>query len=87
MLLPLPPKAKSPAMQSPPSPLALSPNATHLVWSPSASRDPRAWPPVDSLQVWVSETQHACTETCRRRGLVCEPTFFRFLNKKEVFLQ
>ncbi|KAF1398564.1 Alpha-1,6-mannosylglycoprotein 6-beta-N-acetylglucosaminyltransferase B, partial [Spheniscus mendiculus] len=84
---PLPPKAKSPAMQSPPSPLALSPNATHLVWSPSAIRDPRAWPPVDSLQVWVSETRHACTETCRRRGLVCEPTFFRFLNKKEVFLQ
>ncbi|KAM6049834.1 alpha-1,6-mannosylglycoprotein 6-beta-N-acetylglucosaminyltransferase B isoform 3-T3 [Theristicus caerulescens] len=84
---PLPPKAKSPAMQSPPSPLALSPNATHLVWSPSASRDPHAWPPVDSLQVWVSETRHACTETCRRRGLVCEPTFFRFLNKKEVFLQ
>uniref|UniRef100_A0A8C8BMI1 alpha-1,6-mannosyl-glycoprotein 6-beta-N-acetylglucosaminyltransferase n=1 Tax=Otus sunia TaxID=257818 RepID=A0A8C8BMI1_9STRI len=84
---PLPPKAKSPAMQSLPSPLALSPNATHLVWSPSASRDPHAWPPVDSLQVWVSETRHACTETCRRHGLVCEPTFFRFLNKKEVFLQ
>ncbi|XP_054077646.1 alpha-1,6-mannosylglycoprotein 6-beta-N-acetylglucosaminyltransferase B isoform X1 [Rissa tridactyla] len=84
---PLPPKAKSPAMQSPPSPLALSPNATHLVWSPSASQDPHAWPPVDSLQVWVSETRHSCTETCRRRGLVCEPTFFRFLNKKEVFLQ
>uniref|UniRef100_A0A8C0EIH8 alpha-1,6-mannosyl-glycoprotein 6-beta-N-acetylglucosaminyltransferase n=1 Tax=Bubo bubo TaxID=30461 RepID=A0A8C0EIH8_BUBBB len=84
---PLPPKAKSPAMQSPSSPLALSPNATHLVWSPSASRDPHAWPPVDSLQVWVSETRHACTETCRRHGLVCEPTFFRFLNKKEVFLQ
>lgn len=74
-------------MQSPPSPLALSPNATHLVWSPSASRDPHAWPPVDSLQVWVSETQRSCTETCRRHGLVCEPTFFRFLNKKEVFLQ
>ncbi|XP_032858285.1 alpha-1,6-mannosylglycoprotein 6-beta-N-acetylglucosaminyltransferase B isoform X3 [Tyto alba] len=84
---PLPPKAKSPAMQSPPSPLALSPNATHLVWSPSASRDPHAWPPVDSLQVWVSETRHTCTQTCRRHGLVCEPTFFRFLNKKEVFLQ
>uniref|UniRef100_A0A8B9W2X1 alpha-1,6-mannosyl-glycoprotein 6-beta-N-acetylglucosaminyltransferase n=1 Tax=Anas zonorhyncha TaxID=75864 RepID=A0A8B9W2X1_9AVES len=84
---PPPPRAKSPAMQSPPSVLALSPNATHLVWSPSASRDPRAWPPVDSLQVWVSETRHACTETCRRHGLVCEPTFFRFLNKKEVFLQ
>ncbi|NXG62193.1 MGT5B acetylglucosaminyltransferase, partial [Hemiprocne comata] len=84
---PLPPKAKSPAMQSPPSPLALSPNATHLVWSPSTSQDPHAWPPLDSLQVWVSETRHSCTETCRQHGLVCEPTFFRFLNKKEVFLQ
>ncbi|NXY47165.1 MGT5B acetylglucosaminyltransferase, partial [Ceuthmochares aereus] len=84
---PLPPKAKSPAMQSLPSPLALSPNTTHLVWSPSASQKPQAWPPVDSLQVWVSDTRHACTETCRQHGLVCEPTFFRFLNKKEVFLQ
>ncbi|KAJ7400643.1 Alpha-1,6-mannosylglycoprotein 6-beta-N-acetylglucosaminyltransferase B [Pitangus sulphuratus] len=84
---PLPPKTKSPAMQSPLSPLVLSPNATHLVWSPSASREPQAWPPVDSLQVWVSESQHTCTETCRRHGLVCEPTFFRFLNKEEVFLQ
>lgn len=84
---PPPAKAQSPAMQSPPSPLALSPNATHLVWSPSALRDPHAWPPADSLQVWLSEGRHSCTETCRRRGLVCEPTFFRFLNKKEVFLQ
>lgn len=74
-------------MQSPPSPLALSPNATHLVWSPSAGQAPQAWPPVASLQVWVSEPQHTCTETCRRHRLVCEPTFFRFLNKEEVFLQ
>ncbi|OXB81152.1 UNVERIFIED_CONTAM: hypothetical protein H355_005082 [Colinus virginianus] len=84
---PPPAKAQSPAMQSPPSPLALSPNATHLVWSPSAHRDPSSWPPTDSLQVWLSEGRHACTETCRQHGLVCEPTFFRFLNKKEVFLQ
>ncbi|KAM4761728.1 alpha-1,6-mannosylglycoprotein 6-beta-N-acetylglucosaminyltransferase B isoform 3-T3 [Cyanocitta cristata] len=85
--LPPSPKTKSPAMQSPPSLLALSPNATHLVWSPSAGWVPQAWPPVASLQVWVSEPQHTCTETCRRHGLVCEPTFFRFLNKEEVFLQ
>ncbi|KAM4890227.1 alpha-1,6-mannosylglycoprotein 6-beta-N-acetylglucosaminyltransferase B isoform 2-T2 [Sylvia borin] len=85
--LPPSPKTKSPAMQSPPSPLALSPNSTHLVWSPSAGQGPQAWPPVASLQVWVSEPQHTCTETCRRHGLVCEPTFFRFLNKEEVFLQ
>ncbi|NWT52216.1 MGT5B acetylglucosaminyltransferase, partial [Erythrocercus mccallii] len=85
--LPPSPKTKSPAMQSSPSPLALSPNSTHLVWSPSAGWAPQAWPPVTSLQVWVSEPQHTCTETCRRHGLVCEPTFFRFLNKEEVFLQ
>ncbi|NWW80687.1 MGT5B acetylglucosaminyltransferase, partial [Climacteris rufus] len=48
---------------------------------------PRAWPPLASLQAWLSEPQHTCTETCRRHGLVCEPTFFRFLNKEEVFLQ
>ncbi|NXC84385.1 MGT5B acetylglucosaminyltransferase, partial [Cercotrichas coryphoeus] len=81
------PKTKSPAMQSPPSALALAPNSTHLVWSPGAGWAPQAWPPPRSLQAWLSEPQHTCTETCRRRGLVCEPSFFRFLNKEEVFLQ
>ncbi|NXP39604.1 MGT5B acetylglucosaminyltransferase, partial [Leiothrix lutea] len=85
--LPPSPKTKSPAMQSPLSPLALSPNSTHLVWSPSAGWAPQAWPPVASLQVWVSEPQHTCTETSWWHGLVCKPTFFRFLNKEEVFLQ
>ncbi|NXA51626.1 MGT5B acetylglucosaminyltransferase, partial [Nothocercus julius] len=31
--------------------------------------------------------RHTCSETCQRRGLVCEPTFFRLLNTKDAFLQ
>lgn len=74
-------------MPSSPSPFTLSPNATHLVWSYNGSSAPHVWPPMSSMQVWVSEAGRACTETCQEHGLVCEPTFFEFLNKKDVFLQ
>uniref|UniRef100_A0A7M4FVG8 alpha-1,6-mannosyl-glycoprotein 6-beta-N-acetylglucosaminyltransferase n=1 Tax=Crocodylus porosus TaxID=8502 RepID=A0A7M4FVG8_CROPO len=75
------------AMQSSLSPFTLLPNASHLMWAYNASSSPQAWPPVHSMQVWVSEVRRACTETCQEHGLVCEPTFFKFLNKKDVFLQ
>ncbi|XP_025907231.1 alpha-1,6-mannosylglycoprotein 6-beta-N-acetylglucosaminyltransferase B isoform X1 [Nothoprocta perdicaria] len=69
-----------------PGALALAPNATHLVWAPRGGGH-GGWPPARSLQVWLSEGRHACSETCRRRGLVCEPTFFKLLNTKDAFLQ
>ncbi|XP_030390762.1 alpha-1,6-mannosylglycoprotein 6-beta-N-acetylglucosaminyltransferase B isoform X1 [Gopherus evgoodei] len=84
---PLPAKPNGHAMPSSPSPFTLSPNATHLVWLYNASSAPHVWPPVSSMQVWVSEAGRACTQTCQEHGLVCEPTFFEFLNKKDVFLQ
>ncbi|XP_053903535.1 alpha-1,6-mannosylglycoprotein 6-beta-N-acetylglucosaminyltransferase B [Malaclemys terrapin pileata] len=84
---PLPVKPNGHAMPSSPSLFTLSPNATHLVWSYNASSAPHVWPPVSSMQVWVSEAGQACTETCQEHRLVCEPTFFEFLNKKDVFLQ
>uniref|UniRef100_A0A7M4EIA2 alpha-1,6-mannosyl-glycoprotein 6-beta-N-acetylglucosaminyltransferase n=1 Tax=Crocodylus porosus TaxID=8502 RepID=A0A7M4EIA2_CROPO len=80
-------KPGSHAMQSSLSPFTLLPNASHLMWAYNASSSPQAWPPVHSMQVWVSEVRRACTETCQEHGLVCEPTFFKFLNKKDVFLQ
>ncbi|XP_019358423.1 PREDICTED: alpha-1,6-mannosylglycoprotein 6-beta-N-acetylglucosaminyltransferase B isoform X3 [Gavialis gangeticus] len=80
-------KPGSHAMQSSLSPFTLLPNASHLMWAHNASSSPQAWPPVHSMQVWVSEVRRACTETCQEHGLVCEPTFFKFLNKKDVFLQ
>ncbi|XP_006135809.1 alpha-1,6-mannosylglycoprotein 6-beta-N-acetylglucosaminyltransferase B [Pelodiscus sinensis] len=85
--LPLPEKPQGHAVPSSLSPFSLSPNATHLVWSHNASNTPSAWPPVSSMQVWVSEAGRACTETCQEHGLVCEPAFFQFINKKDVFLQ
>nr|XP_048673931.1 alpha-1,6-mannosylglycoprotein 6-beta-N-acetylglucosaminyltransferase B [Caretta caretta] len=84
---PLPAKPNGHAMPSSPNPFTLSPNATHLVWSYNGSSTPHVWPPMSSMQVWVSEAGRACTETCQEHGLVCEPTFFEFLNKKDVFLQ
>uniref|UniRef100_A0A8C3SQT4 alpha-1,6-mannosyl-glycoprotein 6-beta-N-acetylglucosaminyltransferase n=1 Tax=Chelydra serpentina TaxID=8475 RepID=A0A8C3SQT4_CHESE len=84
---PLPAKPNGHAVPSSPSPFTLSPNATHLVWSYNTSSALHVWPPVSSMQVWVSEAGQACTETCQEHGLVCEPTFFEFLNKKDVFLQ
>ncbi|KYO31223.1 alpha-1,6-mannosylglycoprotein 6-beta-N-acetylglucosaminyltransferase B [Alligator mississippiensis] len=80
-------KPGSHAMQSSLSPFTLLPNASHLMWARNASSSPQAWPPMNSMQVWVSEVRRACTETCQEHGLVCEPTFFKFLNKKDVFLQ
>ncbi|CAM5103269.1 unnamed protein product [Natator depressus] len=85
--LPLPAKPNGHAMPRSPSPFTLSPNATHLVWSYNSSSAPHVWPPMSSMQVWVSEAGRACTETCQEHGLVCEPTFFEFVNKKDVFLQ
>ncbi|XP_074975417.1 alpha-1,6-mannosylglycoprotein 6-beta-N-acetylglucosaminyltransferase B isoform X2 [Caretta caretta] len=84
---PLPAKPNGHAMPSSPNPFTLSPNATHLVWSYNGSSTPHVWPPMSSMQGWVSEAGRACTETCQEHGLVCEPTFFEFLNKKDVFLQ
>uniref|UniRef100_A0A8D0GTB3 alpha-1,6-mannosyl-glycoprotein 6-beta-N-acetylglucosaminyltransferase n=1 Tax=Sphenodon punctatus TaxID=8508 RepID=A0A8D0GTB3_SPHPU len=77
-----PAKPNSHAMQSSPSPFTLSPNGTHLAWSDNASSSssPPAWPPVNSMQVWVSEAGQACTDACQEHGLVCEPTFFKFQN-------
>ncbi|XP_058028858.1 alpha-1,6-mannosylglycoprotein 6-beta-N-acetylglucosaminyltransferase B isoform X1 [Ahaetulla prasina] len=84
----LPAKSSSPTMQSSLSPFILQSNATALVWSHNVtSSHLPAWPPVKSLQVWLSETGQACTRTCQQHNLVCEPEFFKFLNKKEVFQQ
>ncbi|NXD10642.1 MGT5B acetylglucosaminyltransferase, partial [Nothocercus nigrocapillus] len=52
---------------------------------------PMGAPKVPALHLfrlgWLSEGRHTCSETCQRRGLVCEPTFFRLLNTKDAFLQ
>ncbi|KAL8163152.1 UNVERIFIED_CONTAM: hypothetical protein K2H54_012102 [Gekko kuhli] len=75
------------AVKSSTSPFILPPNSTHLLWAHNASSSLPTWPPVNSMQVWLSETGQACTSTCQQHGLVCEPEYFKFINKKKVFQQ
>ncbi|XP_069809979.1 alpha-1,6-mannosylglycoprotein 6-beta-N-acetylglucosaminyltransferase B isoform X1 [Dendropsophus ebraccatus] len=67
------------------SPLVLI-NHTHLVWS-SSEPPSSMWPPVTSMQVWLSAEGESCTSACWDRDLVCEPTFFNIINSQRVLEQ
>uniref|UniRef100_A0A2K5WKS2 alpha-1,6-mannosyl-glycoprotein 6-beta-N-acetylglucosaminyltransferase n=1 Tax=Macaca fascicularis TaxID=9541 RepID=A0A2K5WKS2_MACFA len=69
------------------SPFVLAPNATHLEWAQNASLAPAAWPPAHSLRAWLATPGRACTDTCLDHGLICEPSFFPFLNSQDAFLK
>ncbi|CAK8689578.1 unnamed protein product [Clavelina lepadiformis] len=43
------------------------------------------WPPLSSLQVLVSEKESSCVDACTKQGLICEPNFFPYINKKSIF--
>ncbi|XP_008048208.1 alpha-1,6-mannosylglycoprotein 6-beta-N-acetylglucosaminyltransferase B-like, partial [Carlito syrichta] len=79
---PIPPGARTPR-----SPFVLAPNATHLEWARNASLAPGAWPPTHSLRAWLAPPGRACTDTCLDHGLICEPSFFPFLNSQDSFLK
>ncbi|KAM3921373.1 alpha-1,6-mannosylglycoprotein 6-beta-N-acetylglucosaminyltransferase B [Leptodactylus fuscus] len=68
-----------------PSPLVLI-NHTHLTWSTSEP-PPSMWPPITSMQVWLSAEGESCTSACWDRDLVCEPTFFSIINRQSVLEQ
>nr|XP_003464823.1 alpha-1,6-mannosylglycoprotein 6-beta-N-acetylglucosaminyltransferase B isoform X1 [Cavia porcellus] len=69
------------------NPFVLAPNATHLEWARNASLVPRAWPPTHSLRAWLAAPGRACTDACLDHGLICEPSFFPFLNSRDAFLK
>uniref|UniRef100_A0A7N5KMU4 alpha-1,6-mannosyl-glycoprotein 6-beta-N-acetylglucosaminyltransferase n=1 Tax=Ailuropoda melanoleuca TaxID=9646 RepID=A0A7N5KMU4_AILME len=71
--------------RAPPSPFVLAPNATHLEWAQNASLAPGAWPPAHSLRAWLATAGRACTDACLDHGLICEPSFFPFLNSQDAF--
>uniref|UniRef100_A0A8C7B928 alpha-1,6-mannosyl-glycoprotein 6-beta-N-acetylglucosaminyltransferase n=1 Tax=Neovison vison TaxID=452646 RepID=A0A8C7B928_NEOVI len=73
------------AAPAPPSPFVLAPNATHLEWAQNASSAPGAWPPTHSLRAWLAAAGRACTDACLDHGLICEPSFFPFLNSQDAF--
>lgn len=77
---PVPPGARAPQ-----SPFVLAPNATHLEWAQNASSAPGAWPPAHSLRAWLATAGRACTDACLDHGLICEPSFFPFLNSRDAF--
>ncbi|XP_049716489.1 alpha-1,6-mannosylglycoprotein 6-beta-N-acetylglucosaminyltransferase B isoform X1 [Elephas maximus indicus] len=79
------PGPSPPGARAPQSPFVLAPNATHLEWARNASVAPGAWPPGYSLQAWLAEAGRACTDACLDHGLVCEPSFFPFLNSQDAF--
>ncbi|XP_030878326.1 alpha-1,6-mannosylglycoprotein 6-beta-N-acetylglucosaminyltransferase B-like [Leptonychotes weddellii] len=71
--------------RAPLSPFVLAPNATHLEWAQNASFAPGAWPPAHSLRAWLATAGRACTDVCLDHGLICEPSFFPFLNSQDAF--
>lgn len=79
------PGPPAPGTGVPKSPLVLAPNATHLQWARNSSLAPGAWPPAHSLRAWLAAAGRACTDACLDRGLVCEPSFFPFLNSRDAF--
>ncbi|XP_037665894.1 alpha-1,6-mannosylglycoprotein 6-beta-N-acetylglucosaminyltransferase B [Choloepus didactylus] len=79
------PGPAAPGARAPPSPIVLASNATHLEWARNSSAAPGAWPPAHSLRAWLAEAGRACTDACLERGLVCEPSFFPFLNSQDAF--
>ncbi|XP_062886855.1 alpha-1,6-mannosylglycoprotein 6-beta-N-acetylglucosaminyltransferase B isoform X3 [Mobula hypostoma] len=59
-------------------------NVTGIFWSPNTNKL-LTWPPISSMQLQVSATAQSCTEACQEHGLICEPTFFQFVNNKIIF--
>ncbi|XP_018612632.2 alpha-1,6-mannosylglycoprotein 6-beta-N-acetylglucosaminyltransferase B-like [Scleropages formosus] len=81
---PLPPASFSKLWPgNPHSPFVLLSNSTRLAWEPSVPAPP-SWPPLSSLQALLSQPGLSCTETCRSIAMVCEPTFFHFINSKQA---
>uniref|UniRef100_A0A8B9XBK0 alpha-1,6-mannosyl-glycoprotein 6-beta-N-acetylglucosaminyltransferase n=1 Tax=Bos mutus grunniens TaxID=30521 RepID=A0A8B9XBK0_BOSMU len=74
-----------PGTRAPQSPFILAPNATHLEWARNASLAPGVWPPAHSLRAWLAAAGTACTDACLDHGLICEPSFFPFLNSQDAF--
>ncbi|KAB0367250.1 hypothetical protein FD755_020574 [Muntiacus reevesi] len=74
-----------PGARVPQSPFILAPNATHLEWTRNASLALGAWPPAHSLRAWLATAGRACTDACLDHGLICEPSFFPFLNSQDAF--
>ncbi|MGH0152537.1 UNVERIFIED_CONTAM: hypothetical protein FKN15_067952 [Acipenser sinensis] len=62
------------------------PDSSGLAWAGSVA-SPSTWPPLSAMRLLLSEEGQSCIEQCQDHNLVCEPTFFHFINNKEAFTQ
>ncbi|MGH0188193.1 UNVERIFIED_CONTAM: hypothetical protein FKN15_028367 [Acipenser sinensis] len=60
------------------------PDSSGLAWAGSVA-SPSTWPPLSAMRLLLSEEGQSCIEQCQDHNLVCEPTFFHFINNKEAF--
>lgn len=44
-----------------------------------------SWPPQSALQIKITDEKQTCSEICYSNGLICEPAYFPYLNKKSTF--
>uniref|UniRef100_UPI004038F13A alpha-1,6-mannosylglycoprotein 6-beta-N-acetylglucosaminyltransferase A-like n=1 Tax=Callospermophilus lateralis TaxID=76772 RepID=UPI004038F13A len=45
------------------------------------------WPPLSALQVKLAEPGQSCKQVCQENQLICEPSFFKHLNKDKDLLK
>uniref|UniRef100_A0A9J8CSS8 alpha-1,6-mannosyl-glycoprotein 6-beta-N-acetylglucosaminyltransferase n=1 Tax=Cyprinus carpio carpio TaxID=630221 RepID=A0A9J8CSS8_CYPCA len=69
---------------NPPSPFLQLPNSTALIWAPNITA-PACWPPLSALRLFLSPEASSCVKTCQDAGLICEPSYFPFINSMEAF--
>uniref|UniRef100_A0A8C1UWW7 alpha-1,6-mannosyl-glycoprotein 6-beta-N-acetylglucosaminyltransferase n=1 Tax=Cyprinus carpio TaxID=7962 RepID=A0A8C1UWW7_CYPCA len=69
---------------NPPSPFLQLPNSTALIWAPNITA-PACWPPLSGLRLFLSPEASSCVKTCQDAGLICEPSYFPFINSMEAF--
>ncbi|RXM28611.1 SEC14-like protein 1 [Acipenser ruthenus] len=62
------------------------PDSSGLAWAGSVA-GPSTWPPLSAMRLLLSEEGKSCIDQCQDHSLVCEPTFFHFINNKEAFTQ
>uniref|UniRef100_A0A8C2FQA9 alpha-1,6-mannosyl-glycoprotein 6-beta-N-acetylglucosaminyltransferase n=1 Tax=Cyprinus carpio TaxID=7962 RepID=A0A8C2FQA9_CYPCA len=69
---------------NPPSPFLQLPNSTALIWALNITA-PACWPPLSALRLFLSPEASSCVKTCQDAGLICEPSYFPFINRNFYF--
>jgi len=57
----------------------------YIVGQDFCSAEKPNWPPKESLQILLSDSNESCKTTCFRKGLTCNNAMFRHVNEEKVF--